>query len=273
MRYCICNEVFGDWPWEQVCDFIRGLGYEGLEVAPFTLAERAEAVSAARRRELRRSAESRGIAVVGLHWLLVKPAGLHVTHPDRDVRRRTADYFIELVQLCADLGGSVMVIGSPKQRNLLPGVTPGQAADFAAEVFTAALLSAERLGVTLALEALSPADTNFITTVEEAIELADRIGHPNFSVNLDMKAMSSEARRIPDVIRAAAGRFAHVQVNDPSGRGPGMGDLRYEPIFAALKQAGYDGWLSVEAFDFTPGPEATARQSIEYLVRTAEFVK
>jgi sugar phosphate isomerase/epimerase len=267
MRFSICNELFEGWPWERMCDFVRGLGYEGLEVAPFMLAERAEEVSAARRRELRAAAEARGVTIVGLHWLLVKPAGLHITHPDPQVRRRTADYFVELVQLCADLGGVVLVIGSPKQRNLLPGVTRGQAVDFAREVFAPALKPAERLGVTLAFEALTPADTNFINSVAEAIELADRVAHPNFSVNLDVKAMSSEPRPIPEVIRAAAGRFAHVQVNDPNGRGPGMGDLRFEPILAALKETGYDGWVSVEAFDFTPGPEAIARQSIEYLSR------
>ena len=267
MRYAICNELFEGWPWERICDFVSVLGYEGLEVAPFTLAERAELVSADRRRELRRAAETRGVAVVGLHWLLVKPAGLHVTHPDREVRRRTADYFVELVRLCADLGGAVLVIGSPKQRNLLPGVTRDQAADFAREVFEPALRPAERLGVTLAFEALSPADTNFINTAAEAIELADRMAHPNFRVNLDIKAMSTEPRPIPEVIRAAAGRFAHVQVNDPNGRGPGMGELRFEPILAALKQTGYGDWLSVEAFDFTPGREAIARQSIEYLLR------
>jgi sugar phosphate isomerase/epimerase len=267
VKFSICNELFDGWPWERICDYVRELGYQGLEVAPFTLADSAELISAARRRELRHAAEARGITVVGLHWLLVKPAGLYITHPDPGVRRRTADYFVELVQLCADLGGAVLVIGSPKQRNLLPGVSRSQATDFAREVFAPALNPAEQLGVTLAFEPLSPADTNFITTAAEAIELADRIGHPNFSVNLDVKAMSSEPQGVPEVIRSAAGRFAHVQVNDPNGRGPGMGDLRFEPILAVLKQAGYNGWLSVEAFDFTPGAEAIAKQSIEYLAR------
>jgi sugar phosphate isomerase/epimerase len=268
MKFSICNELFEGWAWERVCSYVRELGYEGLEVAPFTLAEKVELIPAARRRELRRTAETCGISIVGLHWLLVTPPGLHFTHPDPDIRRRTADYFVELVQLCADLGGAVLVVGSPKQRNLLPAVTRGQAIDYAREVFTPALAPAQRLGVTLAFEALTPADTNFINTVAEAIELADRIGHPNFRINLDVKAMSSEPRPVPEVIRSAAGRFAHVQVNDPNGRGPGMGELQFDPIIAALKQAGYDGWLSVEAFDFTPGPEAIARQSIEYLVRS-----
>jgi len=267
MRFAICNELFGEWPWERVCEFARGLGYEGLEVAPFTLADSAEQVSPQRRSELRRAAESRGVAVLGLHWLLVKPPGLYITHPDASVRRRTADYFRQLVDLCADLGGDVMVIGSPKQRSLLPGVSRGQALNYAKEVFATSLDPAARRGVTLAFEPLGPAETDFVNTVAEAIDLVKRLNHPAFRINLDVKAMSAEPGCVADVIRSAKGYVAHVQVNDPNLLGPGMGEVKYEPIVAALREIGYDGWLSVEAFDFKAGAERIAQESIEYLKR------
>ena len=265
VRYAICNEIFEPWPWERVCDYVRGLGYEGLEVAPFTLADSADQVTPQRRTELRRAAEARGVEVLGLHWLLVKPPGLYITHPDAAVRRRTADYFRQLVDLCADLGGRVMVIGSPKQRNLMPGVSREQAMEYAAQVFGPSLDPAARRGVTLAFEPLGPAETDFVNTVAEAIELVKQVEHPNFRINLDVKAMSSEARPIPDVIRSAKGYVAHVQVNDPNLLGPGMGEVKFEPIIAALREIGYDGWLSVEAFDLKPGAERIARESVEYL--------
>lgn len=267
MKFAICNELFENWPWENVCDFVRGLGYEGLEVAPFTLADSAGQVSAQRRVELRRSAESRGVEILGLHWLLVKPPGLYITHPDAAVRRRTADYFVQLVELCADLGGKVMVIGSPKQRSLLPGVMRPQALEYAKEVVRPALDPAARRGVTLAFEPLGPAETDFMNTVAESLELVRQLNHPAFQLNLDVKAMSSEPTPIPDVIRSAKGHVAHVQVNDPNLLGPGMGEVKYEPIIAALRETGYDGWLSVEAFDFKAGAERIARESIDYLRR------
>ena len=267
MRFAICNELFEGWTWERVCDYVRGLGYEGLEVAPFTLADSARDVSAGRRAELRRAAESRGVEVLGLHWLLVKPPGLYITHDDSEIRRRTADYFVDLVRLCSDLGGKVLVIGSPKQRNLLPNVSREQALGHAREVFESALPVAEPLGVTLAFEPLGPVETNFVNTVAEAMELVNAIDHPNFQINLDVKAMSSEAMPVPDAIRSAKGHVAHVQVNDPNLLGPGMGQVKYEPIVAALREIGYDGWLSVEAFDLKPGAERIARESIEYLKR------
>ena len=267
MRFAICNELFEGWPWEKVCDFARGLGYEGLEVAPFTLAGSAGQVPPQRRAELRRSAEARGVEVLGLHWLLVKPPGLYITHPDPSVRRRTADYFAQLVDLCADLGGKVMVIGSPKQRSLMPGVSREQAVEYTKEVFRPALDPAARRGVTLAFEPLGPAETDFMNTVGESLELVKSLNHPAFQLNLDVKAMSAEPRPIPDVIRSAKGHVAHVQVNDPNLLGPGMGEVKYEPIIAALREIGYDGWLSVEAFDFQAGAERIARESMDYLRR------
>src|SRR6476646_2487036 len=166
MKFAICNEMFEGWPWERVCDFVRSLGYTGLEVAPFTLADSAEQVSTQRRRELREAAERRGVQILGLHWLLVKPSGLYVTHPDPAIRKRTSDYFVSLVHLCADLGGNVMIIGSPKQRNLLPGVSHDQAMEYAAEVFTPALGPASDRNITLAFEPLGPSEGDFMRTVE-----------------------------------------------------------------------------------------------------------
>jgi sugar phosphate isomerase/epimerase len=267
VKFAICNELFENWTWENVCAFTRQLGYTGLEVSPFTLADSAEQVTPQRRRELREIAAANGTEVLGLHWLLVKPPGLYITHPDESIRRRTSDYFAQLVHLCADLGGKVMIVGSPKQRSLLPGVSREQAIQWTIDCFRPSLGACADRGVTYAFEPLGPAETNFINTAAEAIELCRLIDHPNFKINLDVKAMSSEPKPIPDVIRGAKGYIAHVQVNDPNLLGPGMGDVKYEPIIAALREVGYDGWLSVEAFDFKPGPERIARESIRYLWR------
>jgi sugar phosphate isomerase/epimerase len=265
MKLAICNELFENRPWEKICDFVRGIGYQGIEVAPFTLARRAEEVTPQQRAQLRWEAESRGLEIVGLHWLLTKPPGLYITHPDAAIREVTARYFIELVNLCADLGGGVIVIGSPKQRSLLPGVDREQAMGYAAEVFTPCLETAAARRVTLAIEPLPPQETDFLLNAAEAVELIDRIGHPNFRLQLDVKAMSYEKRPIPQIIRESAKHLAHFHVNDPNLLGPGMGEVRYEPILAALRETGYNGWLSVEAFDFRPGAEKIARASAEHL--------
>ncbi|HET7559876.1 MAG TPA: sugar phosphate isomerase/epimerase family protein [Limnochordia bacterium] len=266
-RYGICNETFKGWEWARICDFVAETGYDGLEVAPFTLAKTAFDVPAETRLKLRERASAAGLDVLGLHWLYAGTEGLHLTHPDAEVRARTGDYLAELTRLCSDLGGWLMVLGSPQQRNLRPGVTTEAALGYAAEVIERALPVMEERDVTLALEPLRPAETNFMQSAAEAVQLIRRVDHPKVRLHLDVKAMEAEAEPVPQVIAANKAHLAHFHVNDPNLLGPGMGEVAYEPIIAALDAAGYKGYLSVEVFAEGPGPEAIARQSLEYLRR------
>src|SRR5207302_402205 len=135
MRYAICNETFEGWDHARVCRQVAELGYEGLEIAPFTLAPRITDVTPERRRRLRREAEECGLRIIGLHWLLAKTEGLQLTAPDAGVRQRTADYLIELARCTRDLGGDLMIFGSPAQRRVPAGATLEQAADYAVDTF------------------------------------------------------------------------------------------------------------------------------------------
>lgn len=263
--FAICNETFVDWPLERVFPFAAECGYRGVEIAPFTLAKRVTEIPASRRTEIRRQAEKAGVEVIGLHWVLAKTEGLYLTSPDAEVRRRTAVYLGELARFCADLGGKLLVFGSPKQRNLLPGVSRQQALDYAAEVFTAALPALEKTGVVVALEPLSPRTTTFLTTAAEGVELVRRIGSPRYRLHLDCIAMSTEPTPIAELIRRHRDLLEHFHANDPNQLGPGMGQLDFRPIFAALAEIGYRGWVSVEVFDYRPGGERIARESIGYM--------
>ena len=137
IRLGICNELFEGWEFDKVCRTVKRLGYEGIEIAPFTLAPRITDLTAARRREIRTMVEDSGLATIGLHWLLARTEGFYLTSPDPVVRERTGDYLIELAEATRDLGGTLMVFGSPKQRDLLPGISYDEAAAYAVEVFGA----------------------------------------------------------------------------------------------------------------------------------------
>jgi sugar phosphate isomerase/epimerase len=268
MRFAICNELFEKWPWQRICEFVAGAGYDGVEVAPFTLAELVTEVPPERRRELRHQAQQVGLEVVGLHWLLVSPKGLYINGPDAAVRARTAQYLAHLVDFCADLGGRVMVLGSPKQRNVAEGLTYEQAWELAKEALRPPLERAAARGVTICLEALSPAETNFLNTAAQVRRFVQEVEHPNLKLMLDVKAMSSEGRAIPEIIRENGDLLAHVHANDANMRGPGFGDTDFGPIAQALRDIGYDGFVSVEVFDFKPDPQTIATQSLAYLKRT-----
>ena len=267
MQFGICNEIFKDWKIEDAMSFARKAGYDAIEIAPFTIANYVTDIPAARRTEIRDAAARAGIAISGIHWVLVQAEGMYLNHPDTAVRTRTAKYFCDLVDFCADLGGKIIVVGSPKQRNIMDGVSPQQAWDWASTTFRDSVKRAEDRGITICFEPLAPVETNFINTAADGIRFVREHNSPNFKIILDVKAMSSEPKPIPQIIRESWPHFGYFHANDVNLKGPGFGDVDFKPIAAALKEVGYDGVVSVEVFKFEEGAEAIATRSIDYLKR------
>ena len=268
MRLSLCNEVLAELSLERQCEVAAQLGYDGLEIAPFTLAEAPERIDGAEAARIRRVVEASGLVVTGLHWLLVKPAGLSLTDPDAAVRVRTRDVVTRLIALCAELGGSVLVHGSPRQRAIAPGETHaiarGRLRDFLAEVAPVA----EAHGVVYCIEPLAPRETALINTVAEAAEIVREIDRPSLRTMIDCSAAgASEQQTVPDLIDRwlPTGMVAHIQVNDPNRRAPGQGEMKFAPIFAALKRNGYDATVSVEPFEYRPDGLGSAAFAAGYL--------
>jgi sugar phosphate isomerase/epimerase len=263
MKFAICNETFQDWPFDKAFRYARDLGYTGIEIAPFTINKNAYDITPAQRAEVRRQAEDAGLEVIGLHWLLAHTEGYYLTSPDEAVRRRTAEYLGELARLCRDLGGTIMVLGSPKQRNLAPlGISHEEGVRNAADCLRRVVGTLKETGITLAIEPLGPEEGDFLNRTPQGIELAKLVDSPSVKLHLDVKAMSSEPVPIVDTIRASRDWFVHFHANDPNRRGPGMGKVDFAPIFQTLREVGYNGWVSVEVFDYSPGVETLASESI-----------
>ncbi len=265
MKFGMCNEFCEDWEFEDVCGLAASAGYQGVEIAPFTLADSVEDITWQRRQDLRSTAADHGLEIIGLHWLLVKPEGLHLNSLDPTVRKRTVDYLRAEVDFCSDIGGRVMIVGSPKQRNVLPGQAYPEVWQRSIEVFGGLAEHAGQRDVCLCIEPLGANETNFIHTAEQARRLVQAVGHPNFQMMLDVKAMCQDEEPIPDIIRASAPYLKHFHANDENLLGPGFGQTDFGPIAQALREINYDGYVSVEVFDFSPGPRKIANKSIEHL--------
>jgi sugar phosphate isomerase/epimerase len=268
MRIALCNEVLAGMPLERQCEWAAKLGYDGLEIAPFTLSASPENISTADAAKIRAIVEASGLVVTGLHWLLVKPDGLSLTDPDAAVRARTLAMMTHLVGLCAELGGAVLVHGSPKQRQIAPGETHAIALSRLQDALAQVALAAARVGVIYCIEPLSPRETALINTVAEAAELVRSIDHPNLRTMIDCSAAGlTEADPIPSLIDRwlPTGLIAHLQVNDPNRRGPGQGDMKFAPVLAALKRHNYAGVVAVEPFDYSPDGVGAAAFSAGYL--------
>ena len=268
MKIAICNELFEGWDIAKVFDYAAKIGYDGVELAPFTLGKTASDISQAERKRIREAAANAGIEIAGLHWLLVKPPGLYINHPDAGIRKKTQNYLRELIDLCGDLGGRVLVHGSPQQRNVKDGWDAGETWRHARETFEFCGEAAGTRSVFYCLEALTTADTNFINTIDEALQMVDEIDHPNFQIMLDCRSIYAGAGSdLPVVLEKAlrTGKLRHVHVNDPNDRGPGFGNLQFAPLLKILQEADYSGYISVEVFNFKPDPQTIAARSIGYL--------
>ncbi len=273
MRISLCNEVLRELPFAAQARLAAALGYDGLEVAPFTLdAEAPHLLPASRRAETRRIAEGEGVPVTSLHWLLVAPAGLSITSADPALRARTLDVMQRLIGLAADLGAGLLVHGSPAQRR----VAGAGDAERAEEAMARAGEWAAAAGVTYCLEPLDAGQTNWARSVAEASAIVGRIGNPALRTMLDVSAAGNgEAEPAAALLErfVPGGMIAHVHLNDRNRRAPGQGEDRFAPILAALARTGYAGFCAVEPFDYLPdGPGAAAR-AIGYLRGIEEVMR
>lgn len=268
MEIALCNEVLRPLPLKQQCELAARLGYDSLELAPFTLATEPHRLGSAERRSLRQLITDAGLGVVGLHWLLVSPPGLSITTADPDILARTREVLHGMVLLCADLGGRVLVHGSPAQRQIRAGDDPAEARKRAAEAIALACEQAADAGLIYCLEALPPTSTNFVNTLAEATELIHTIANPALRTMLDTcAAASAESEPVPDLIErwVPTGLIDHVQLNDRSGRGPGQGSDDFAPVLRALARTGYAHAVSIEPFLYEPDGPTCAARSIGYV--------
>ena len=268
MNIALCNEVIAELEFPAQCAFAAELGYMGLELAPFTLGSEPHLLASTERQKIRRAASDAGIAITGLHWLLVEPKGLSITTDDAVLRQRTRDVIERMIDLSAELGGKVLVHGSPQQRRLSDAPDPASARDNALEVLQAAASAAQAAGVTYCLEPLAKRETDFINTVAEAAAIVDEIDNPAFRTMIDTSAAAlSEQQTVAELITEwlPSGKIAHIQLNDSNRRAPGQGQDDFVAILAALKQQGYQQVLAVEPFVYQPDGPATAARAIGYL--------
>lgn len=265
-RQSICNEAFEKWPFADACRAIRKIGYTGIEIAPFTLAEKPSDVTAAARKEYAGIMQSEGLTFVGLHWLMVSPAGLHVTTPDAELRRRSWQHIDDLIDLCADLGpDGVIVFGSPKQRGSTGGLSRATATRHMAEGLASVAPHAAERGVTVLLEALPLNQCDVVQTLKEAVEIVEEIDSPAIQTMFDVHNAIDEQEPHAALIERYYAHIRHVHVNELDGSHCGAGNYDFRPVLDALGRLQYKGWVSLEAFDFSYGAERLAAESLRHL--------
>ncbi len=269
-RQSICNEVYQGWDFAAACRSIRSIGYDGIEIAPFTLAEDPAKIPVERRREYRSIMEGEGLEFVGLHWLMLAPKGLHVTTPDEELRKRSWRHVDGLIDLCADLAGDrehrgVLVFGSPQQRAATGGLSRQEATRRFIDGLAGVAAHAEQRRVTVLAEALPPDQCDVVTSLAEAVAIVKQIGSPAIQTMFDVHNAVEETEPHPALVDRYFDYIRHVHLNELDGRHPGTGHYDFAALLEVLARRGYQGWISAEVFDFSPGAERIASESLQHM--------
>ncbi|MBK9168098.1 MAG: sugar phosphate isomerase/epimerase [Bryobacterales bacterium] len=271
-RHATCNEYFEGWTLADTCKAVKKAGYAGIEIAPFTLAEDPASVTPAQRAEARDIIQSEGLEFVGLHWLMVSPKGLHVTTPDAALRARSWLHIRTLIDLCGDLkqhdaDPAVLVFGSPAQRTATGGLSPAEATRNYVDGLASVAGQAAQRGVTILVEALPKGQCDVVLTLEEAVAIVREIDSPGVRTMFDTHNAVDEVEPHATLVDRYFDFIRHVHVNEMDGGYCGTGDYDFKPVLATLSRRKYAGWVSLEAFDFKPGAEKIASESLRYLER------
>jgi D-psicose/D-tagatose/L-ribulose 3-epimerase len=268
MKLSLCNEVLRDRPFTEQCALAAAIGCQGLELAPFTLADDPFSLDIPQATALRAIARQQGLAISSLHWLLVAPPGLSIATPDEVLRQRTLLLLDRLIDFAAACGAAVLVHGSPAQRSPEAGQSLADALARCEDSWAWLAGRAASAGVTYCIEPLSTAETPVVNTLAQAAAVVDRIGSPALRTMFDLSAASQSETEPVHVVLArhlAAGHVAHVQLNDRNRRGPGQGQTPVAPVLRVLQRAGWAGWVALEPFDYQPDALSCAAASAAYV--------
>lgn len=267
LEYTLCNELLAGEgkPLAEQARIAADLGYVGLELAPATLGPAPHRLGAARVAEIRATVEDAGLRVTGLHWLLSGYPDVSITDPATQGRAR--DILLGLVDLCSDLGGAVLVHGSPRQRRRPAGMDDAALTDWLAEFFAPVARAAEARGVTYCIEPLSRAEDDTVNTVAQGAALVRAVGSPAFRTMIDISAAGQTEPPVADLIRdwVPTGLIGHIHANDTNRGAPGMGDDPFADIVRALLAAGWDRPVGVEPFRCLIDASVTAATGIATL--------
>lgn len=265
LKYAICSEIYQGWKLADICKSAKATGYDGLEIAHFHFFEDVREIPAAQRAEMRRTIEGEGMVCSGLHWLMVSPKGLHITTRDNDLRQKSWDYLAHLVDFCGDMGGPVMILGSPHQRKTIGDMTVSEAHDRLAEGLAQLAPKAAARNLTLLMEAVPSAEGNVCNRLADAVAIVKKVNHPNIKTMFDTHNAADETESFSDLLEKYWDLIRHIHVNEMNGHYPGSAGLDFEPVIRHLINKDYKGWVSLEVFNFDAGSEVIAQKSIEHL--------
>ena len=265
MRLAVCNKTLNDRPVEAFFALAGDAGFDAVEVIPGSLGTPIADPDPAMRVQILQVARAMGLEFVAMNSIFEHVPTFNLVTDDSDLRQRSAEELVAIVHLGAHMGVTSIVIGSPRQRRAPANASFDEATDLFIDGLIPAATVAQEFGITLCLEPLIPSLTNFMNDTTEGITVARRMNHPAVKLVLDVKQIARETQNFKSAVEIALPWLAHVHVNDANMQAPGEGDTDFLPIIKSLKEVGYGGVISIEAFTFADDPKLVLTRSRRHL--------
>lgn len=247
MRLCANTACLAAFGAEEAVRTAAALGYAAVEFLVSTTLMPEDAPPA-RRQALRALCTDLGIAVAGTNGVL--PArGYNFLVDSEQERRRGIDQVKRVIDLCADLGGQVVTVGSTGARNIPEGMPHERWLPRALAAYRTWGEYAEARGVRVTVEIINRYEANWGRTIAEGLAFLEQAGHSNLGLTVDTFHMSIDEGRFAEAIAGGAKHIVHVHTADSNRQAPGAGNLAFSPLLGALHAGGYSGYLSLELFD------------------------
>jgi len=192
----------------------------------------------------------------GAGWVVHK---LRLTDPDLSTRRRAQEFVAAIIDLAGNFGAPA-IIGSMQGR-WEGSVSRDQALDWLAEALEELAPRAQGHGVPLLFEALNRYETNVLNNVEDSLAFLKGLRTQNVKLLCDLFHMNIEEANIADALRNAGVQLGHLHFADSNRRAMGFGHTNMASVVQALRETGYNGYVSAEVLPL-PDSDAAAKQTI-----------
>jgi sugar phosphate isomerase/epimerase len=274
MRLAFSTNAYLRHPFDEAAQRIAAIGYSGLELLADVPHAWPAGLLDVQKQGILKSIERAGLAFSNINAFMMNAVNDYrqpywypsFIEPNPVYRRVRIDHTRRALSLCAELGAPHITTepGGP----IAPGQSRQDAIDLFVEVLKPLAEHAHDLGVLLLIE---PEPDLLLETTEQYLEVAERLNAPSIGLNFDVGHAFCVKEDLPRAIAKLATHIRHYHVEDIAASRvhhhlvPGTGAIDFVEVIQAIRQTGYDGWVTVELYPFIEDPDAAARSALSIL--------
>jgi sugar phosphate isomerase/epimerase len=236
IRYGYSVLPYGDEPLATSFERVARYGYDTIELLGDP--DRFDAD------EINRLQDAHGVKVASI-CMLYGPA-TDVVSSSPEIRRAARDYIVGMLDRFQRVGVEVIPVTPTACMKITPEAPREQEWEWARETIRVAAEAGAERGIKIVIEPWNRYETYLINRLDQAVQMARDVDHPNVGVKGDLFHMNIEEHDPAEAIRATGSLLWHLDVADSTRAAPGVGHTDMVGIARALRDIDYDGILNFE---------------------------